>query len=409
MCDLHYRVIMRKSINHCCLVVAFLCACTTLEAQSRQDLEKQRQAIIREIEKTSRALESTRKSKEKNLAQLKTLETQMQARQKLLVNLESEIAMNDNIIHENEAAISSLEDKYKGLKSQYHAMLRNGYFKKMSNSKWMYLLSSVSVNQLMLRWRYMSQFEQFTTQKLEQIQELKGEILLKNEEISKTREKNLAALEESAQNIKALQQEQKEKDALVKKLIKEEEKLKTSLKKRQRERENLNAAIEKIILAELSKTAKATANESNATVSKKVSAETSSFAKMQGALPLPVNSGRITSRFGTHPHPTVPNVEVSNSGVDFTLAGREQVSCVFDGEVVGLISMPGYKNVVIVRHGNYSTVYAKLDEVLVQKGQKVSKGKIIGTAGIGDDGNREMHFELWKDKTKLDPQKWFEK
>ncbi|MCE2789425.1 MAG: peptidoglycan DD-metalloendopeptidase family protein [Saprospiraceae bacterium] len=399
---------MKKSINQFYLLFFLLCFSVPGWNQSRQDLEKQRTALLKEIEKTSKALESTRKSRQKNLAQLRVLEQQMTSRRKLLETLESEIQMNEKVLLENEATLSSLEAKYAMLKEQFANMVRTGYIKKMSNSKWIYLLSSASLNQLMIRWRYMSQLEQFTTQKLSQIKAMKGEILVRNEAISKTREQNLAALEESAKNIEKLQQEQKEKDELIKKLGLEEDKLQKKLKKSEKEKANLNAAIEKIILAELAKVSKSSSGEAAAESGKKTTAGSSSFSKLQGVLPKPVANAKITSRFGTHPHPTVPNIQVSNSGVDFTLNSLQDVICVHEGEVVGLIFMPGFKNVVIVRHENYSTVYAKLDEVSVKKGQKVSRGKVLGRAGQDEEGKREFHFELWKDKTKLDPQKWFE-
>ncbi len=399
---------MKKSTRPVFLLLLILCVGVPGWTQSRQELEKQRSALLKEIEKTSKALESTRKSRQKNLAQLRVLEQQMASRRKLLENLESEIQINEEILQQNEATLTTLEEKYALLKEQFAHMVRTGYMKKISNSKWVYLLSSASLNQLMMRWRYTSQLEQFTTQKLTQIKAMKGEILVKNEEISKTRAQNLAALEESARNIEKLQQEQKEKDELIKKLGLEEDKLQKKLKKSEKERNNLNAAIEKIILAELAKASRPSASVSSAESNKKSSTGSSSFAKLQGALPRPVANAKITSRFGTHPHPTVPNIQISNSGVDFTLNGLQDVICVHEGEVVGLIFMPGFKNVVIVRHENYSTVYAKMDEVNVKKGQKVPKGKVLGRAGQDEDGKREFHFELWKDKTKLDPQKWFE-
>jgi len=400
---------MKRSIKGYFFFLALLALTTPALGQSRQELEKQRSAIIKEIEKTSKALETTRKSKEKNKAQLRALEAQMESRRKLLENLEVEIALNDQIIRENEASLSDLTLRYTQLQQQYGNMLRAGYIKKISNSKWIYLLSSASLNQFMMRWRYMSQFEQFTAQKLSQIKTVKGDILLKNEEISKTREQKLAALAESARNIELLTKEQQEKDALVKKLDKEEEKLRGRLKKSQRERENLNAAIERIILAEIAKATKTEEKATSANTSKKSKTSGTGFLSLQGTMPWPVNAGKITSRFGTHPHPTLPNIQVSNSGVDFTLNSQQEVSCVYDGEVVGLIFMPGFKNVVIIRHDQYSTVYAKLDEVFVKKGQKVQKGKVLGKAGLDEEGKREMHFELWREKTKLDPQQWFGK
>ncbi len=396
---------MKKSINLLLTVVLFVAGSVWVCAQSRKDLEKQRMQIIKDIEKTSKALENTKKNKEKNLTQLKVLEQQVGSRKKLIGNLRSEVQLNEKLIQQNESRIENLRGKHEQLTMQYGSMLRSSYLKKLSNSKWSYLLSSQNLNNLIVRWRYIHQFDQYTKQKLEEIQTITGEIRQKNDEIEKTKVLNLTTLQETSKNIASLEKEQKLKDALVKKLSKEEEKLKASLKKREKERENLNASIEKIIIAELAKSREK--EKGNAAVVRKKEVDDTGFSKNQGALNWPVSKGKITARFGTHAHPTLKNIQISNNGVDFTLPESGNVECVYDGEVVGVTSIPGFKNMVIIKHGSYYTVYSKLDDVIISKGQKIKRGQKIGEVQAGENGQAEVHFELWKDKSKLDPQKWF--
>jgi septal ring factor EnvC (AmiA/AmiB activator) len=376
-----------------------------LVSQSRQELEKQRLQIIKDIEKTSKQLENTKKNKEKNLEQFKALEQQVDSRKKLINNLASEVKINEKLIVENEAKIQELKKKHELLKTQYSTILRRSYLKKASNSKWSYLLSADNLNNLLVRWRYIHQFDQYTKQKLEEIQSISGSIKEKNIEIEKTKEKNMEALNQTASNVKTLEKEQKEKNALIKKLALEESKLQENLKKRQRERENLNKAIEKIIIAELEKAKEK--EKGDVAVVKKKEIDNSGFAKNKGALSYPVSKGKITGKFGTHPHPTIKNVEISNNGVDFTLPSGDNVMCVYDGEVVGVTSIPGFKNMVIIKHGSYYTVYSKLDDVSVSKGQKIKRGQSIGNVVVTEEGKAELHFELWKDKSKLNPELWF--
>ncbi|MBK8625506.1 MAG: peptidoglycan DD-metalloendopeptidase family protein [Saprospiraceae bacterium] len=398
---------MKKSISRFIILIYLSTSSLLVSAQSRQELEKQRLQIIKDIEKTSKALESTKKNKEKSLEQFKALERQVDSRKKLISNLKTEVNINEKLITENETKIEELKRKHEALKTQYSTILRRSYLKKVSNSKWSYLLSADNLNNLMVRWRYIHQFDQFTKQKLEEIQLITGEIKDKNIEIEKTKEKNIAVLSQTTTNIKTLELEQKEKDAIIKKLSKEEHKLQDNLKKRQQERENLNKAIEKIIIAELEK-AKVKEKEDVAMVKKK-EIDNSGFAKNKGALSYPVSKGKITARFGTHPHPTIKNVEISNNGVDFTLPSGDNVTCVYDGEVVGVTNIPGFKNMIIMKHGSYYTVYSKLDNVTVSKGQKIKRGQTIGNVITSEDGKAELHFELWKDKTKMNPESWFNK
>lgn len=400
-----YHQDMRRSTRILGLIVLLLFIGNLGQSQSRKDLEKQRLKIIKDIEKTSKELERTKQTKEKNLTQLKALEQQMDSRKKLISNLEAEVKLNEKTIASNTETIEVLKKRHNTLKDQYSTLLRSSYLKKMTNSKWSYLLSSENLNNLMLRWRYMHQFDHFTKQKVEEIKTITGEIQSKNEEIEKTKVQNLTNLDATSKNIVILEKEQKEKDQIVQKLSKEEEKLKVSLKKREKERENLNASIERVILAELSKAKEK--EKGDAAVVKKKEIDNSGFSKNKGALSWPVSKGKITGKFGTHPHPTIKGIDVSNNGVDFTLPSGDKVECVYDGEVVGVTTIPGFKNMVIIKHGSYYSVYSKLDNVNVSKGQKIKRGQSIGQVTTDEDGKAELHFELWKDKAKLDPQKWF--
>lgn len=376
-----------------------------LVAQSRQELEKQRLKIIKDIEKTSKALDNNKKTQEKNITQLKALEEQVSSRKSLINNLQSEVKLNEKLITQNESKIQELRQRHAALKDQYDKILRINYLKKLSNSKWSYLLSSESLNNLLVRWRYIHQFDQFTKQKMKEIQSLTGEIQLTNETIAQDREKNLKAMEQTTTNMKTLEKEQKEKDALVKKLALEEDKLKANLKNREKEREKLNVAIEKIIIAALEKAREK--EKSDEKLVKKKEVDNSGFAKNKGALSWPVSKGKITGAFGTHPHPTIKNVQISNNGIDFTLPSADNVVCVYDGEVVGVTNIPGFKNMVIIKHGSYYTVYSKLDNVVISKGQQIKRGQTIGNVEVNEEGVAEVHFELWKDKSKMNPQPWF--
>ena len=398
---------MKRSINILLVAVVSLVMSLNVAGQSRQELEKQRLNIIKDIEKSSKQLESTKKDKEKNLGQLKVLEEQMSSRKKLISNLETEVTINEKTIEENKKLINDLKTKHQALRDQYSVMLRANYLRKQTNSKWTYLLSSENLNSLILRWRYLSQFDNFTKAKLAEIVALTGEITQKNEEIEKVKLENLTVLEETSKNVETLAKEQKEKDKIIKKLSKEELSLQSTIKKREKERESLNIAIENVILAELAKAKDK--EKGDVAVSKKKEIDDSSFTKNKGNLNWPVTNGKITGKFGTHPHPTLKNVQISNNGVDFTLPSVGSVSCVFDGEVVGKTTIPGFNNMIIIKHGSYYTVYSKLEATSVTKGQKVKRGQKIGEVALTEDGKAELHFELWKDKSKLDPEKWFSK
>lgn len=372
--------------------------------QTRKELESKRLEIIKNIEKTNKSLESTKKLKVANVEKLKLLEQQITQRQQLITTLKNEVSMQDRKLEGNMSTLDSLGNKQNTLVTQYSQMLRMSYLKKMSNSKWSYLLSSKNLNNLLLRWIYLNQMKQYTKNKLESIANISTSIKSSNEEIKKLQEEKKKLVEETEKNMSFLAREQKEKDELVKKLGLKEQYLANDLKKKQKEREKLNAAIEKIITDELAKArekAKVDSKEAKA-----VETNNAGFANNRGGLAWPVNNAVVSGRFGNQPHPTVKNVTISNSGIDFTIQGRGTVKSVFEGEVIGYKEIPGYKKMVIVQHGSYFTVYSKLDEVIVDKGQKVEKGSILGYTYAEVNGTSQLHFELWKDKVKQDPEKW---
>ncbi len=375
---------------------------TSAFSQSRKELEKQRNELNKELEKKTNELNKTKKTKAANESELKALKSQMEERKKLISNLQTTIKENDQQLQKNKTDLQSLEAKEATLKEQYLKILRSEFLRKKSQSKWTYLLSSQNLNNLLLRWRYLNQFEKYALNKKEDLSKVKEEINNKNQEISQLKSSTTEKIALSTQNMLELQKEEKVKDGLVKQLSKQEADLTATIKKKEKQREKLNSEIEKIILAALSKTK---SNESSASKNN-LEIDNTEFSKNKGRLPWPVVNGKITGKFGTHPHPTLSNIDVSNNGIDITVNDKSQVTCIFDGEVVGVTEIPGFNTMVIIKHGSYYSVYSKLGGSSVKKGDKIKRGQNIGYLKQDDQGEIQLHFELWKDKTKLNPELW---
>ncbi|MEZ4952357.1 MAG: peptidoglycan DD-metalloendopeptidase family protein [Saprospiraceae bacterium] len=131
------------------------------------------------------------------------------------------------------------------------------------------------------------------------------------------------------------------------------------------------------------------------------------FRQSKGVLPWPVQQGVITSYFGRQPHPTIKSVEIVNNGIDIRTDHGSQVQAVYEGTVVGTQFIPGFDYMVILQHGEYYTVYSNLQEVKVRKGDKVRIRQSVGVVSTDRKTNTaEVHFELWREKTRLDPTDW---
>ena len=138
----------------------------------------------------------------------------------------------------------------------------------------------------------------------------------------------------------------------------------------------------------------------------------SSFAQNKGRLPAPIRgSYSILRTFGVHQHSEHSRVQVNSSGVDFGLQSDSRAYAVFSGVVSRVFMIPGYGTALILRHGNYLTVYANLSSVSVSSGSRVSTGQVLGSVGASPDGSggRLLHFQLWHERTKLNPLAWIKR
>jgi murein DD-endopeptidase MepM/ murein hydrolase activator NlpD len=124
----------------------------------------------------------------------------------------------------------------------------------------------------------------------------------------------------------------------------------------------------------------------------------------------PVGRGVIIKRFGTQAHPDLSHVTIVNNGIDIKTETNARVNAVFEGEVVHIAFLSGYKNTVMINHGKYYTIYSNLESVAVSKGQKLKTGEMVGIAAVNaDSGNTEVHFELWNKENPLNPAIWLKK
>lgn len=391
--DFQFPLIMKEyKIKSFWNLILFFLVVTNISAQNRNQLEQQRSKIIEQIEQTTKSLEATKSNKKATLKDLKAIENQIANRKKLIQNIKEQIKAADNAIALNDTKIDSLNEDLMQLDIQYKQLARNMYLREIASNKWAYILSASSVNNAFLRWRYSKQYESFTRQKTDQFTTLKGNISTKTNTILEEKKYVELLLKDEKRNFEQLEQDQKKKDEILANLKNEESSLRADLSKKKKQRESLNQEIEKIILAELSRARK---KESNAEDTP------GSIAKKNLSWPA---KGYVSGKFGSQQHPTLKNVKINNNGIDIICKTSATVSVVADGIVIGITSIPGYDNMVIVQHGRYYSVYSKLAHVIVKKDEKLKTGQTLGR--LNESSAPELHFEFWDGKKKLDPQQW---
>jgi septal ring factor EnvC (AmiA/AmiB activator) len=284
----------------------------------------------------------------------------------------------------------------------------------------MFIFSSKDFNQAFHRIKYYQQYSAYRRKQAEIIEATQVEVTRQKRNLELSKGDKLTLIETKEQEKNRLSQEQQAKDKSVKELTQKEKQLMATLKQKQQAAEKLQREIEKAITEEIAaaaKRAKSTVNNEPKTKMETTRTEimltpkemelSSSFAANKGKLPWPSEKGIITGIFGEHPHPVLKYVMVRNNGIDITTVSGAGARAVFKGKVSRVMSFPNLNKVVIIRHGEYLTVYSNLETVIVKDGDEVNTKQMIGTVHTNSDDTRtELHFEIWLGKTIQNPQEW---
>lgn len=384
------------------LINVFLFALTSVAAQSKATLEKQRQELLQQIEATSKILNQTKLSKKTTLSDLETLENQITNRNKFISDIQSEILQTDETVSQLNNSIAYLDSSIVYLKNQYSELLKVSYRNNLLENKWLKLLNASSINDAFVRWRYIQQFENYTKAKLHDLSIKQKELGNQKEELDqiKSQKKKLVEIEEA--QSKDLINEKSIKNELLQKIELTESQLKSSLNKQNKQKKQLNNEIEKIIQIEIARVA-----ENKTPAHQEYTTElASSFEKNKTRFNWPLKNAKIISKFGKQAHPKLKSVTISNNGIDLISNTDSEVKAIFDGVVVGVASIPGFDYMVLVQHGAFYSVYSKVKNVVVTKGDQVKTHQMLGTASQNSENKYSLHFELWQNKQKLNPELW---
>jgi len=382
------------------------------QKQSKSDLEDRRKKLQQDIEYTNQLLRETKKSKKLSINQLLTLNKKLSVRQELINTINGQLYLLNRQINETSKSINSLKDELKKLKDDYARMIYNAYRNRDEYSRLMFIFSSTNFNQAFIRIKYLQQYSEYRHHQAEQIEIKQKELneKLTELEISKAEKHKLLGAQVNEKEI--LKKEKGEKEEVLSQLQGKEKNLKADLTKKKRDAEQLQKAIMRIIKEEIAKSnaAKSKSEGNKLVLTPEAQKLSNSFSSNKGKLPWPVIQGVIIDRFGPHQHPSMPEITISNNGVDIATSKGALARAVFDGEVTGGVNIPFSGQVVIIRHGEYLSVYSNLNEVYVKSGDKISTKQNIGSVIYdADDAKTELHIEIWKGQTKLDPEDWLYK
>ncbi|MCB9081286.1 MAG: peptidoglycan DD-metalloendopeptidase family protein [Lewinellaceae bacterium] len=389
------------------MIIGFLAVALPGITQSRRDLEEKRKRLLQNIERTSKQLVATQSNKEKTLQRYLTLQQQIRQRQQLLNTIREEMIFTEASIARTNDVLNSLQADVTRLQKEYTQMLRVALRHRLNHSYLFFLLSADNLNEAFRRWQYLRQYERYRRRQAHLIRETQRTLADKSVQLeARLAEKaNLLGVTE-LQKTK-LSTELTDKDNLLQSLKTDERKLASTLSSQEEAARQLNSVIENIIRQEMeavrrrARTSEIIPTKDGATATNAASGN--SFQEQKGRLPWPVASGQIVRGYGTQAHPTLKSVRITNNGIDIRTTQGAPVKAIFAGKVAGTQFIPGYQNTVILQHGTYYSVYSNLATLRVKRGDSVSAEQVIGELG---QEKPEVHFEVWREKQRLNPAEW---
>lgn len=383
--------------------------------ESRSNLEERRKQLLAEIKENNDLLASIKKDKEAKLNRYFALRSQIQKRQQLVSTLKEELNYANAAIVRVDEVITALGLDIDRLKTEYAQMLRIAYRHRLNGNFLSFLFSANSFNDAFRRWQYLRQYDRYRKRQAQLIVETQEELVQRSHQLDEERQEKEELLLSAEEQQILLARELGMMDDLIDNLKKDESKVTAQLESQQEDHQKLNDLIEEIIFNEMARKRKearkpealqADEKPEDAAPSALAVVDAANFVKNKGRLPWPVQRGVITRHFGTQAHPTIKSVEITNNGIDISTDSGMEVHAIFTGEVVGVQYVPGYKNTLILQHGPYYTVYSNLDEATVGRGDVVAAGQTVGRMGQSDP---ELHFEVWREKQKLNPIHWIQR
>lgn len=389
------------------VLIICLCSLGSIDkafTQSKEELIEQKKETQDDIEYTNNILKETRRSRIATVDRVRIINSRIELRSKLIGSINEEINLIEEEIKDKQNLIESLESDLERVKNEYEQLIRYAYRNRGQKERMMFILSADNFNQAYKRIKYIQNYSQYRKQQAEFISVLRERIeeeieLLETQKI----EKEALGLEKSNEN-RSLQKEMTEQNLLIGDLQRREKELKQRIEEKRRIAERLEREIEEIIAEEARRRSEA-GRFFEMTPEERLISE--NFMGNKGKLPWPTERGIITGKYGKHRHPVLKQVVTQNDGIDISTVEGAEARAIFDGVVSKVVAILGANYTVIIRHGNFLTVYQNLVDVQVTKGDRVKVKQVIGRIHTEEEtSNTILHVEIWQEMEKQNPEEW---
>jgi len=425
--------------------------------KSKEQLERERQANLARIAEAGQVLTQTTQKKQASLGQLNVIKEKLTVKQGQIQHISTQLQGIETNVHQTVKQVLSTQEQLARLKGEYARLIYTASKTSNGFNQLLFLFAAESFNQFVLRLRYVRQYTEERQQQALRIVGAQRQLSHELNGLTQQRQRQKSLLTNQLVESRNLQGLKVEQDEVVQQLSQQEQGLRQELAQRQQAVARLDDLIAQRVREEIARAARearlaaaaarrraariaqaeaaarrrprrgesSAADEASANPESDAPEETtadrhasrvaltpetamlsSSFAGNRGRLPWPVAHGFVAQHFGRHPHPVLRHVTVDNRGVDIQTNNGESVRAVFAGRVLTVAQVPGMNTIVMIQHGEYFTVYAKLRSVNVHEGEQVSAREAIGTAALDSEGTAQVQFQVWRNSANLNPESW---
>ena len=413
-------------------ILCFLLFCFSFQMKAQvtkqQQLEERKAQIQAQIRENEKLLQNVKKQEKSVLNVIGLKDQKIRLKENLISTNESQAKVLNNDMYKNQVQINRLNKELDVLKKDYAEMILKSYKSRSTQSRAMFLLSSENFLQAYKRVQYMKQYSSYRKTQGEEITEKTNELSGFNKNLNVQKQVKQKLIKENEGEKVVLEKEKKEQVVLVNSIKKDKKKIASEIKQQQQETRAIDRQIDRLIrdaIVEANKKAAAanakanpkkvvTAAETRATESStkivltaEGKIESDNFKNNKGRLPWPVERGVVSLKFGDQPHPLYPTLTIHNSGVEITTDQGANARSVFAGEVTQVQVVSPVNKAVIIKHGDFFTVYQNLSKVYVREGEKVAIKQSLGQIRTsGDTGKTVMKFMISQNTTYSNPALW---
>ncbi|MDG1251347.1 MAG: peptidoglycan DD-metalloendopeptidase family protein [Flavobacteriaceae bacterium] len=401
---------MKKSFY---FLIFFVLGFVIIQAQQtskkQKELEAQRLRLKKEIKQINSILFNNIKIRKSALTQVEDLQVKLNVRLELIKVTNEQANLLTTRISINERNISTNRLELRNLKDEYANLIQKSYESKSLQNRLMFLFSSESFLQAYKRVQYLKQYASYRRKQGKAIANKTKLLQELNQTLNNEKAEKILLIEENRLVQQQIEKDAQDQKSLIKTLERKQTSLASQISKKEKQQKAIDREINRLIREAIAASNKALGKKRKKTFQLTPEAKliADNFKANKGRLPWPLEKGVVVQGFGRQRHPVVKTTTIQSNGVILATEPLAQVRAVFEGEVMSVIVIKGSNPSVLIRHGNFITLYTNLAKLYVTKGEKVNAKQAIGEVFTNQQtGKTQFQFGIFNNVNALNPKEW---